>query len=145
MISAAFFNELEKLAKKKKAKLTKEKVLELARRKGVLINASTLDGMTEEQLARVVAYIKSQAASKKKTTKEKSAKSDIARAADRKKMLLGVKREKAILNVDYMKRVNKQNRLATKPFKGLKKEQREMRLGLTRGVRRQAKSGYGRK
>lgn len=144
MFEASFFTELTKLAEKKQ-KWTKKKVLELAHQLGIPVDPAMLKDLNEEQLAQMAKILKERARSIKKLKETKSEKSDIARAADRKKMLLGVKREKAILHVDYMKRVNKKNRLSTRPFMGLKKQQREMRLGLTRGVRRQARAGYGRK
>lgn len=72
-------------------------------------------------------------------------KSDLIRAAARKRLLLGVKREKGALHLDMMRRILKKNRLSVKPFRGLKKEQRAMRLGLVRQSRSVAKKGYKRR
>lgn len=68
--------------------------------------------------------------------------SDISRSADRKKLLIGVKREKGALNLDLMKRIVKKNRLSTRPFKSIRKQQRGVRLGLVRGNRAKARKGY---
>lgn len=119
-----------------------------------------LDSMTPEELQQVAREIvrrygkKGEEAARKatpsslpklpKVPKSKAAKSDIVRASDRKKMLLGVKREKAILKMDIMKRIRKNQRLALRPFKGLKKQQREARIGMVRSVRQQARRSYGR-
>lgn len=79
-----------------------------------------------------------------KAHKGKAGKSDIVRAANRKKMLLGVKREKAILKIDIMKRINKKLRLANRPFLKLKKQQRKMRIGMVQDTRNLARKSYRR-
>lgn len=80
-----------------------------------------------------------------KLIKANDARSDIVRAASRKKMLLGVRREKAILKMDIMRRIRKKLRLANRPFLGLKQKQRQVRLGLVRGARDMARQGYRRR
>lgn len=72
-------------------------------------------------------------------------KSDISRSSDRKKLLIGVKREKGALKLDLMQRIKKKNRLSTRPFKAIRQKQRSTRLGLVRGTRQQARKGYKRR
>lgn len=165
----SFFDELQKFAQD----WTVEEIHALADELGVkwdndpsfmafckeVVGKEHLDSMSRSELSEVAAALidrresslgerrKAQGATPTKlkpiTLKKKKA-SDIVRAANRKKMLLGVKREKAILKVDIMRRIRKKLRLALKPFLKLKKQQRAMRIGMVQKTRALARKSYKR-
>ena len=126
MFAESFFDELRKLAAEADSS---EQLAE-----DVISSIASDDGTEAPATAKLPML--------PRVPKSLAAKSDLVRAADRKKLLLGVKREQATLKLDIMRRILKKQRLALKPFKDLKKKQREVRLGLVRENRRQARRGY---
>lgn len=144
-----FVEEFEKIAKwsaqqlsylKRKFNVNDEEFSSMLRRASGKTSVTLMSDEEREAVARLIVakHIKPLKGKKSK----KPAKSDIARAADRKKLLIGVKREKGALKLDLMKRIKKKTRLSVKPFKAIRKSQRNVRLGLVRGNRSQARKGY---
>lgn len=154
MMIDAFLREFQKLAE-----WSKDQIGYLKRLYGIsdsvvdavveqLFPGKTLSDLDPAQLGQVakaitVKYGRKAAALKIKPVK--GASSDITHAADRKRLLVGVKREKGALKIDLMKRILKKNRLSVKPFLGIKKEQRARRLALIQGPRAMARKATKRR
>jgi hypothetical protein len=99
--------------------------------------------LTDEDIVKLIkSALSSKLARDHKATKE--LKSDLVRVSDRKRLLLGVHREKGATKMtDIMTKIKKRLRRATVPFLGLRKAQRKMRYGMVQDVRKNAKKGYG--